>query len=107
MTAKDEYGYAYIYSNGVISEKPLDRRRLIISYFYRENDGWSFIHKGSEKTLYVKFGRNIDSCDLEEILGNKLIDKEVKKAVRAMITNGKKEMDYKIKDRTAPLVLGL
>lgn len=107
MTAKDEYGHTYVYSGGVTAEKPLDRRRLFISYFCRENDGRSFMHKGPEKTLHVKLGRNADFCDLEEILNNKLIDKEVKKAVRYMVKEGKREIDYKIKDRTAPLVLQL
>lgn len=88
MTAKDQYGYIYIYSSGVISKKPLDRRRLIVSYFYIENDGWPFINRGPEKTLHVKIGRNTDSCDLEEILRNKSIDKEVKKLIKYMIKYG-------------------
>jgi len=96
MTARDKYGNTYIYSAGVISEKPLDRRRLLVSYFYSENDGWSFMHNGPNRKLQVKIGRNADSCGLEEILKNKSIDNRVKKAIKHMIKNGMSSIYYQV-----------
>lgn len=65
---KDVYGHTYIYENGEESPKPQGGLELILSYYYVENEGWSFLKRGAERRIEIHFPKRVNPQKVRQFL---------------------------------------
>lgn len=91
MTAQDKWGYAYVYANGTVSETRIPGKKALIEYYYSENDGWTFMNRGPERSMRISFAPGMTCERLEQILESTDINKDASGLIKKMIKNGKVE----------------
>ena len=88
MTSRDIYGHTYVYSDGTITEKPIQGQKSIICYYFSENDGHRFMRKGPERKIILDLDSNVTLDGLEQILKTTPLDKDAKEILQEMIKSG-------------------
>ncbi|MFH1064465.1 MAG: hypothetical protein V1729_05270 [Candidatus Woesearchaeota archaeon] len=91
MTAQDRWGYEYVYQNGTVSDAPLKGKRALIEYHYSENEGWSFMRRGPEKSMRISFAQGMTCERLEQILEETEMNETASMLIKKMIKKGKVE----------------
>ena len=89
MTAKDKWGYTTIYSGGQTVEERRPGKGYIAHFYYSENDGWSFIRGGADRSLHIEFGRDVRCKDLGELVNDPSMNSDVRMLIKDMVKGGK------------------
>ena len=97
MTARDNFGYRFIYGDRKITLKPRPSVNPIIDFYFSENDGWTYLNSGAERELCVTVHKKVKPGELERILKNNEIDSQAKEILEKMIkTRRIKSGNYKV-----------
>lgn len=90
MGSDDIYGHKYIYEDFTIFDKP-QKRKLILSYHFRENDGWTYSRRGPERRIIIKIEKEVNIDILKKIILFKNLDTRLLELLKEMIQKQKIE----------------
>ena len=90
MTAREKWGYQYVYHDGTVADAEVPGRKYALCSFYTENDGWSFMNRGPEREMQIFFDPSLDCASLEKIVASaKGINQDAKGLVDKMVKERK------------------
>jgi len=88
MTAKDCWGYQYFHTKDVYEDHKGKENKVLLQYYYSENDGWAFMRDGPQRQMVIELDKSVTRDDLEAILKRCKINDDAKMLIKRMLKKG-------------------
>jgi len=90
MTAKDKWGYSFIYETDdkdfIESPKKITGKTPLITYYYSENNGFAHERQGPERKIVLEINNKVVTADIVKLIMIKIpFPKGIKSELKKMI----------------------